>query len=118
MHLLDESPSLILWVNSMMKLDRETLNEMVKLKFGTRKSGGPEIDLVKLVADPLYADEIFGAAENLPDEELVLLAMVLRNKFGLLTAMPVAASASNAPKSPVEKRNVEPPQRYVNGARN
>ena len=29
-------------------MDRETLNEMVKLKFGARKAGGPEIDLVKL----------------------------------------------------------------------
>ena len=32
-------------------MDRETLNEMVKLKFGARKAGGPEIDLVKLAAD-------------------------------------------------------------------
>ncbi len=32
-------------------MDRETLNEMVKLKFGARKAGSPEIDRVKLAAD-------------------------------------------------------------------
>ncbi|MHB8916098.1 MAG: hypothetical protein ACYC4K_09845 [Thiobacillus sp.] len=101
----------------MMKLDRETLNEMVKLKFGARKAGGPEIDLVKLVADADYADEVFGMVENLPDETLVLLGMVLRSKFGLLTAarpmIPVAQSSARAP----ETADVEPAQRYLNGAR-
>ena len=98
----------------MMKLDRETLNEIVKLKFNTRKLGGPEIDLVKLVADPVYANEVFAACEDLPDESLVLQSMVLRNKFGLLTAMSIPASPS-APEPVKEK--VEPPRRYVNGAR-
>lgn len=101
----------------MMKLDRETLNEMVKLKFGARNAGGPEIDLVKLVADSVYANEIFWAVENLPDESLVLLGMVLRNKFGLLTSTRPITPATEAPKLAPEKPGLEPPQRYVNGAR-
>ena len=97
-------------------MDRETLNEMVKLKFGARKAGGPEIDLVKLAADAAYADQIFSAVENLPDEALVMLAMTLRDKFGLLSAMP--APPVSAPARVEEKKADPPPtQRYVSGAR-
>jgi hypothetical protein len=95
-------------------MDRETLNEMVKLKFGVRKAGGPEIDLVKLAADAGYADGILRAVENLPDESLVLLAMTLRDKFGLLSAMPVVSASASVR---VEEKTVTPPPRYMSGAR-
>jgi len=87
-------------------MDRETLNEMVKLKFAARRAGGPEIDLVRLAGDATYAGRVFSALEALPDESLVLLAMTLRDKFGLLAArpQPVAAEAIDAP-------------RYMSGAR-
>lgn len=95
-------------------VDRETLNEMVKLKFASRKAGGPDIDLVKLAGDARYADEILSAAENLPDESLVLLALTLRDKFGLLSARPAepepGVAPDPSPKSP-------PPARYMLGAR-
>ena len=95
-------------------MDRETLNEMVKLKFGARKAGGPEIDLVKLAADAVYADEMLSAVENLPDESLVLLAMTLRDKFGLLAARPQdPAGESPAPAEPA----AAPQARYMSGAR-
>ena len=96
-------------------MDRETLNEMVKLKFGARKAGGPEIDLVKLAADAVYADEMFSAIENLPDESLVLLAMTLRDKFGLLSGIPTAPAAQKA--SAKENAVTPPTQRYMRGAR-
>lgn len=96
-------------------MDRETLNEMVKLKFGARKAGGPDVDLVKLAADAGYAHATLGAIENLPDESLVLLAMTLRDKFGLLAAMP-QAQTSPPPAAAAEK--VAPPvARYMSGAR-
>lgn len=93
-------------------MDRETLNEMVKLKFGARKAGGPEIDLAKLAADANYADAMLSAVENLPDESLVLLAMTLRDKFGLLAAQPVAAPAPAVPAA-----EAKPAARYFLGAR-
>lgn len=89
-------------------MDRETLNEMVKLKFSARKAGGPEIDLVRLAADASYAAGIFSAIENLPDESLVLLAMTLRDKFGLLAAAPQAAP---------ERKDAAAQPRYMSGAR-
>ena len=95
-------------------MDRDTLNEMVKLKFGARKAGGPEIDLVKLAADAGYADSTLSAVENLPDESLVLLAMTLRDKFGLLAARPMQAAA--APE-PVKEKPAVQVQRYLSGAR-
>ncbi|MFN3545146.1 MAG: hypothetical protein ACK4UX_09885 [Thiobacillus sp.] len=93
-------------------MDRETLNEMVKLKFGARKAGGPDIDLVKLAGDARYADEMLRAVENLPDESLVLLALTLRDKFGLLAARPAEPVAAPEPPAPSP-----PPTRYVLGAR-
>jgi hypothetical protein len=87
-------------------MDRETLNEMVKLKFASRRAGGPEIDLVKLAGDATYAARVFSAIENLPDESLVLLAMTLRDKFGLLAAKPQAPEVAAPPQS-----------RYMSGAR-
>ncbi|MEW6120358.1 MAG: hypothetical protein AB1593_09745 [Pseudomonadota bacterium] len=91
-------------------MDRETLNEMVKLKFGARKAGGPEIDLAKLAADGHYADAMLSAVENLPDESLVLLAMTLRDKFGLLGALPAPPVAEAASAE-------APAPRYLLGAR-
>jgi hypothetical protein len=94
-------------------MDRETLNEMVRLKFDSRKVGGPDIDLVKLAGDATYASEIFSAVEQLPDESLVLLAITLRDKFGLLPAKPAAAAAE-----PAEVKAKPPPsKRYLSGAR-
>ncbi|MBI3431108.1 MAG: hypothetical protein HY018_02705 [Hydrogenophilales bacterium] len=96
-------------------MDRETLNEIVKLKFGARKAGGPEIDLVKLVADAPYADAMFRAIENLPDKSLVLLAMTLRDKFGLLSGIPAAPATPSARAE--EDAVTSPTQRYMRGAR-
>jgi len=95
-------------------MDRETLNEMVKLKFGARKAGGPQIDLVKLAADARYADEVLGAIENLPDESLVLLALTLRDKFGLLSARP---QSREDPPQAVAETAAAPQLRYMSGAR-
>ena len=96
-------------------MDRETLNEMVKLKFSSRKAGGPEIDLAKLAADARYADAMLSAVENLPDESLVLLAMTLRDKFGLLSAIPAAPAAQSTRAK--EDAVAPPTQRYMLGAR-
>ncbi len=96
-------------------MDRETLNEMVKLKFAARKAGGPEIDLVRLAGDARYADGIFRAVENLPDESLVLLSMTLRDKFGLLAAQPAMQDAPATATEPVVE--TAPPSRYILGAR-
>jgi hypothetical protein len=95
-------------------MDRETLNEMVKLKFGSRKAGGPEIDLVKLAADARYACDTFSAIENLPDESLVLLAMTLRDKFGLLAASPAQVVVAT---KPVAEKPAATATRYMGGAR-
>ncbi|HQT00239.1 hypothetical protein [Acidovorax sp.] len=99
-------------------MDRETLNEMVKLKFASRKAGGPEIDLVKLAADARYADGVFSAVESLPDESLVLLAMTLRDKFGLLAVRPVMPEETAEPVEAARSEAAAPTtERYMLGAR-
>ncbi len=98
----------------MANLDSETLGEMVKLKFSSRKAGGPDIDLVKLATDAEYARAILSAIEKLPFESLVLLSMTLRVKFGLMSEIP--ATPVREPER-VEKKEAAPPQRYMSGAR-
>jgi hypothetical protein len=99
----------------MVKMDSETLSEMVKLKFSSRKAGGPDIDLVKLASDTEYAHETFAAIEKLPFESLVLLALTLRVKFGLLDPLPGAPASK--PESVVAKVEAPAQQRYMSGAR-
>lgn len=98
----------------MADLDSETLSEMVKLKFSSRKAGGPDIDLVKFATDTEYARTILSAIEKLPFESLVLLSMTLRVKLGLMSVMP--AAPVREPER-AEKKEEAPPQRYMSGAR-
>lgn len=98
----------------MVNLDSETLGEMVKLKFSSRKAGGPDIDLVKLATDAEYARAILSAIEKLPFESLVLLSMTLRVKFGLMSDMP--AAPAREPER-VKMEGEAPPPRYMSGAR-
>jgi hypothetical protein len=53
---------------------------MVKLEFAARRRAGRRM---RLAGDADYAERIFSAIENLPDVSLVLLAITLRDKFGL-----------------------------------
>lgn len=102
----------------MANLDGETLSEMVKLKFSSRKAGGPDIDLVKLATDTEYAHTILSAIEKLPFESLVLLSMTLRVKFGLMSVIPAAhARETERVEKKAEKKEAAPPQRYMSGAR-
>ena len=98
----------------MANLNSETLSEMVKLKFSSRKAGGPDIDLVKLATDAEYANKILSAIEKLPFESLVLLSMTLRVKLDLMSVTP-AAPAREVER--VEKKMEAPAQRYMSGAR-
>ena len=98
----------------MANLNSETLSEMVKLKFSSRKAGGPDIDLVKLATDAEYARKILSAIEKLPFESLVLLSMTLRVKLGLMSVTPAEAAREI---EPAEKKTEAPTQRYMSGAR-
>jgi hypothetical protein len=80
-------------------VDHEKLKLLAHLKVSSRKAGF-ELDLSKLVADSAYAIErldYFAAAE---DEDLVLTALMVKDKLGL---MPTAAPGEPAPPPPAEK---------------
>lgn len=98
-------------------MDHEKLKLLAHLKVSSRKAGF-ELDLPKLIADKTYAIErldYFAATEN---EDLVLTALMVKDKLGL---MPPAAQTEVAPAPPVEKP-VEPapkknPEKYKFGPR-
>jgi hypothetical protein len=96
-------------------VDQEKLKLLAHLKVSSRKAGF-DLDLSKLVADNTYAIErldYFAATEN---EDLVLTALMVKDKLGL---MPIAALSESAPprEEPVETATKKDPEKYKFGPR-
>jgi hypothetical protein len=78
-------------------MDQETLKLLAKVKVAARKSVGVDIDIQRLTHDAKYASEVLGKATQSDDESLVLCAITLQDKFGLLKeARSESADASAA----------------------
>ena len=80
-------------------MDQEQLKLLAHLKVTSRKAG-MDLDLPKLIADNAYAIErldVFAASDN---EDLVLTALMVKDKLGL---MPSAVAPPPPPPSPAVK---------------
>lgn len=88
-------------------MDRETLNEIARLKFGARSAGGPEIDLVKLAGGATYAVYCAQSSRSMT-KRWPYWRCRLRDKFGLLAQKPARQSAADQDKA-VEN----PSKRYL-----
>lgn len=86
-------------------MDQETLKLLTKVKVTARRAIGLEIDVQRLTHDPRYANEVLGNAAGSDDEDLVLAALTLQSRFGLLEV--------SAPEAPVNA----PAEKYKYGAR-
>jgi hypothetical protein len=74
-------------------MDQDTLKLLAKVKVAARKALGLEIDVQRLTHDAAYAKEILEKASLSDDESLVLAAITLADRFGLLGEKPKAAPA-------------------------
>jgi len=90
-------------------MDQETLKLLAKVKVAARKALGLEIDVQKLTHDAAYAREVLEKASQSDNEDLVLAAITLQDRFGLLAEKP----STEEPAEP-EARATE---KYKFGAR-
>jgi hypothetical protein len=91
-------------------MDQETLKQLAHFKIMLKREKGLQVDLEKLLNDSAYGRQMLSAAEDSDKEELVLLALTLRDKFGHLKVAPAA--------KPEEKKDDKPPPgKYMHGAR-
>jgi len=84
-------------------MDQETLKLLAKVKVAARKALGLEIDIQRLTHDSRYAGEILEKASVTDNEELVLAAITLQDRFGLLADKPKPAKAEPAENEDKDK---------------
>jgi hypothetical protein len=89
-------------------MDQDTLKLLAKVKVAARKSLGLDIDVQRLTHDAAYAKEILEKASQTDDEGLVLAAITLQDRFGLL---------AEKPERKEEASEVAPTDKYKFGAR-
>jgi hypothetical protein len=63
-------------------MDQETLKLLTRVKLSARKAIGLDIDVSRLTRDRQYATQVLGDAARSDNEDLVLAALTLQDKFG------------------------------------
>jgi hypothetical protein len=95
-------------------MDHEKLKMLAHLKILSRKAGH-ELDLPRLIADQVYASAALDKFMADGNEELIMTALAVKEKLGL---MPQPAAAAPAPPEPAAE---DPPKKdtkkYVFGPR-
>lgn len=89
-------------------MDQDTLRLLAKVKVAARKTLALDIDVQRLTHDADYAKEILEKASQTDDEGLVLAAITLQDRFGLL---------ADKPKKPDAPDGAAAPDKYKFGAR-
>lgn len=69
-------------------MDQDTLRLLARLKVAARKTLALDIDIQRLTHDRPYASEVLHKATQTEDESLVLAAITLQDRFGLLKESP------------------------------
>jgi hypothetical protein len=84
-------------------MDQETLKLLAKVKVTARKIIGLEIDVQRLTHDREYASQILEKATHSDDEGLVLAAITLQDRFGLLADTPTKVEEAKAKEGSADK---------------
>ncbi len=95
-------------------MDNETLRQLAQFRIMLKRDKGVAVDFEQFVSDTGYARQILALAEDSENEALVVLALTLHDKFGLLKA---ATQALNPSSTPASATKPEDNGRYRFGAR-
>ena len=96
-------------------MDNELLKKLAHLKILLKRNGGIAVDITQLIADRAYARDLLTKAEDMDSEEIVLLALDLKDKLGLLAPLPASSTAPEKAADGEEKPKSA--QKYVPGTR-
>lgn len=94
-------------------MDQALLKELAHFKLLLKKTASHSTDIEKLLSDKAYGKEVLSLAEESDNEELILMALDLKDKLGLLPQPGKAAEAK--PEDAIEEDKNK--GKYVFGAR-
>lgn len=100
-------------------MNQQLIKELAHFKVVLKQTHAISADLAKLLSDRTYAADILGKAEESNNEDLVVLAIDLKAKLGLLPDAPAMAPPAAAPveaAAPVKEEET-PAAKYVFGTR-
>ena len=95
-------------------MDQAMLKELAHFKLLLKKTASHSTDIEKLLTDKAYAKQVLSLAEESDNEELILMALDLKDKLGLL---PQANSAPESKPEEAEPEEGKAKDKYVFGAR-
>ncbi len=93
-------------------MDQALLRELAQFKLLFKRITQKAVDIEKLISDLDYGRELLTQAENTDDETLVVMALDLKDKLGLLP-QPRAAEVRPAEAAVGAKQS----DKYIRGAR-
>jgi hypothetical protein len=94
------------------EMDQEMLKLLAQFRILLKKEKGINVDFERLVDEPAYARELVKAGEDCDNEVLVMLALQLHEKLGLMSA-----PASTPAPAPAPAARAVSPEKYKFGAR-
>ncbi len=93
-------------------MDQALLKELAQFKMLFKRTINQTVDIERLIADAPYGKDLLSLAEDSDNETLVLMALSLKDKLGLLPQPRVAEA------TPAEgEADAKPNDKYVRGAR-
>ncbi len=94
-------------------MDQALLKELAHFKLLLKKTANHSTDIEKLLSDKAYGKQVLSLAEESDNEELIVMALDLKDKLGLLPQ-----PGKSAETKPAENEEKEKPQdKYKFGAR-
>lgn len=93
-------------------MDSQTMQKLARFRIMARRLGGVNVDIFRMVQDPVHARQMLEKAQEVESENLILLAMELYDALGLLDE---SQTASKTEKKVQEIKERE--DRYLFGAR-
>ncbi|MBL8522456.1 MAG: hypothetical protein JNN20_02085 [Betaproteobacteria bacterium] len=95
-------------------MDQALLKELAHFKLLLKKTANHSTDIEKLLSDKAYAKQVLSLAEESDNEELIVMALDLKDKLGLLPQPGKAVEAKPEEEASEEDKNKG---KYVFGAR-
>ena len=86
-------------------MDNNTMQMLARFKIMARRLGGFNVDIFRMVGDPVYAREMLARGQEVDSENLIVMALELSEALGLLD-QPVANGKSEKVKPVVEVAEV------------
>ncbi|MEQ1518877.1 MAG: hypothetical protein ABL931_20545 [Usitatibacteraceae bacterium] len=95
-------------------MDQALLKELSHFKLLLRKTANHSADISRLLSDKSYAKQVLSIAEESDNEVLIMLAISLKDKLGLL---PQVGAATEVKPKDADGEDDKPKNKYVFGPR-